>query len=173
MRHLSLILGTFTLAVAYWFRDSLTTYLPASGVDFSMTRNDVRKALRLVASNNGFDPNWFDAIAKIESRWQLDAVNNTGGDARLGGAYGPMQMTARTAQRLGFNAQDFLTDPILAGEAAAKYLRGIDTFENVCSYWNAGVVDFNKLGPNHVTRTNYYPKAVDALLWVLENPPGV
>src|ERR1700690_1721760 len=93
--------GIGIAALVYWKRNDVIAELPATGdipIPFtgSMTRNDVRIALRSQAEAYGFNANWFDAIAKTESNWKLDASNNSGPDSKYGGAWGPMQMLSTT-----------------------------------------------------------------------------
>ena len=163
-------------AVLYMFRDYLFGYLPASGLDFTMNRNDVRIALRNQAVASGYDPDWFDAIALHESNWNMGALNRSGYDGSLyGGAYGPMQMTAKTAQALGFDPTRFLTDPAYAAQAAAKNFDDVKPadFHEACSYWNAGTKNYNSLPATNSFVTDYWPKVQTALEFVQSNPPEV
>lgn len=167
-------LGVILLGGLLWFRHFVFQALPATA-DLSnpLTRKDVRIALRLEAINGGYNPDWFDAIAYVESNWKLDALNQTGTDAYWGGSYGPMQMTAVTANRLGYDPIEFLTDARKAGEAAVANFNAVrpKTFADAVSYWNAGVPLFVNLPEDNTARTEYYPRAIAALDWVSENPP--
>lgn len=175
MRRAILTVGIAIIIGAVWFREKLIGYLPAKGLDFSMNRNDVRVALRVAAVRGGYDPDWFDAIACVESDWNLGATNLEGADGKRGGAWGPMQMTSATAVALGYDPMLFIVDVDYAGEAAAKNFDDVNpqTFEDACSYWNAGVPKFADLSPNHVTRTTYVPRALKALAMVRLNPPTI
>jgi soluble lytic murein transglycosylase-like protein len=173
-----LVLIAIGLALV-WKRDTITTTLPASnGFDFTVTRNDVRKTIRQGATNGGYDPDWFDAIAKGESNWKLDIVNNAGPDARYGGAYGCMQMTATTAKALGYDPQTFLSDAAIMAQAAVDNLNSIHpaTFEDACVYWNGGVATgYASIGAlDEVKQAKlelYVANAQRNLDWVKENPP--
>jgi hypothetical protein len=178
MKHSNKILAIGTLgigAIAYLARNRIIDALPATGYlpGEGMNRNDVRLALRAKAIEYGYPAEWFDAIAKVETLWRLDQVNNTGGDALYGGSYGPMQMTYKTAQSLGYHAPDFLTNPGLAGDAAGEYLQSgqILSFPDAIAWWNGGKKTFAALDQSKSTYKDYWPKAQKALEYVTNNPP--
>ena len=181
-RRLALTLGVATVLAVYYFREYFLGYLPATGgfappafPTNTMNRNWVRVMLRAEAIKGGYDPDWFDAIAYAESEWRLDATNLSGPDGARGGAYGPMQMTSATAIALGYDPLMFVVDANYAGEAACRNFDDVkpNTFEDACSYWNAGVSKFANLPANHVTRLDYVPKAIKALALVRANPPTI
>jgi hypothetical protein len=172
------------LVAAYLLgRDYILGILPASLSSLAgPTRNDVRRAVRAQAIAFGLPPDYLDAIAYVESTWRLDAVNDAGGvstdgdprDAARGGAYGPLGMTQTTARALGYEGpmSAFTEDLYTAAYWGALNLsQGTPgTFADACAYQNAGVTRFDKLGPGHPTRTDYWPKAVAALERVISNP---
>ncbi len=160
-----ILYGAIAAGLAYWQRDRI---MPTSA-----SKTSVRLTLRAEARAGGFPPDWFDAIAKVESGWVARKVNNTGGDGLYGGSYGPMQMTAVTARRLGYDPVSFLTDVRKAGQAAVKYLTESSptTFMDAVAYWNGGVKKFQDLYYGGLTVTDYWPKALDALEYVQANPP--
>jgi hypothetical protein len=130
----------------------------------------VRKALREAARRHGISPDLLDALGKVESNWLLDATNKTGGDLARGGAYGPTQITERTARQNGY------TEPMLLlcedAEVAAELTCVImasrpggtpQNAEDAGAWWNAGKTSVTKLVPDHVTRTTYIPRLRAAL----------
>lgn len=168
-----LLLAVIVLAtaagLAFVNKNAVTNALPAGG---GLSKNDVRLALRLEATNGNYNPDWFDAIAYVESDWQLDAYN--GSDPS--GAYGPMQMLGSTAARLGYADPTLLQkDPHIAGQAAVAYFLAANptpnTLQDVAAYWNAGVSTFANLDPLSTTATDYWPKLQNAYSYVLSNPP--
>lgn len=98
----------------------------------------------------GFPPSWGMAIAKHESTFTPTKVNDTGGDATLGNAWGLCQMTYDTAKSLGYKgvAQGLL-DPLCNCALAAKLFSvnaqklekaGIEAdFRNLAAAYNCGV----------------------------------
>lgn len=87
-------------------------------------------------------------IAK-ESNWNPSAINDTGGDAKRGGAYGLSQMTLRTAQGLGYKGDgQGLLDPETNVRLAARLhkanarllsARGdLSQLEDVIARYNSG-----------------------------------
>lgn len=84
-------------------------------------RVTVRGALRDAAIVHNLDPAWLDALGWVESRWNLAAVNQAGADGARGGAWGPTQITARTARAWGYGGpmEDLTSDPTLAADLTA------------------------------------------------------
>jgi soluble lytic murein transglycosylase-like protein len=77
--------------------------------------------VRRVAKEVGISEALLAATIARESNWNPRAVNDTGGDARRGGAYGLAQMTLRTAQGLGYQGDgQGLLDPELNVRLAAR-----------------------------------------------------
>lgn len=116
------------------------------------------------AQRAGVDPAIFLGIIEIESGWQEDAVNNTGGDAARGGAYGLTQMTLTTARAFvpditPHELLDARTNLRVAGmllEANAKRSRD---WRDVAAMWNSGRT-FD--GAPSSTRDVYVPKVLEA-----------
>jgi soluble lytic murein transglycosylase-like protein len=59
-------------------------------------------AINGAAGASGIDAALVAAICSVESGFNPNAVNNTGGDALRGGAWGLMQVTLKTAQGYGY-----------------------------------------------------------------------
>jgi hypothetical protein len=165
---------------AFFKRDRLVEQLPAKGNIIeaiisgdAMTRGDVRSIIRSHAKAAGFDPDWFDAIAKHESHWRLDAVNNAGPDAKYGGSYGPMQMLKTNIERLGFTIEDVTTDANKAAQAAVKLMQegNPKSFEDAVAWWNAGKKDQDLVSP-FSSEQIYLAEAIQDLDWVKFNPPA-
>jgi soluble lytic murein transglycosylase-like protein len=77
--------------------------------------------VRRIAQEVGVSEALLAATVKRESNWNPGAVNDTGGDARRGGAYGLAQMTLRTAQGLGYKGEGpGLLDPEVNVRLAAR-----------------------------------------------------
>ena len=132
----------------------------------------VRKALREAARRHGLGEieNIIDAMGYVETRWKLGLTNNTGGDAARGGAWGPTQITARTAKEHGYlgDVKLFNTDATLAAEWTCKILMGRPggvphTVEDVGAWWNAGRSSASRLKPDHITMKDYIPKLREAV----------
>lgn len=137
----------------------------------------VRAALRRAAAKWGIDPDILDAIGYVESRWKLGAKVTTGTDGARGGAWGPTQITEKTAKAAGFtgNVADFTRDPDLAAEWTARIMLtrpggAPTTIEDASAYWNAGKTSAASLGPTHVTRVKYIPAAEKAIALVQTSP---
>lgn len=75
------------------------------------------------ASTYSLDAALIAAIIAVESNFVATAVNNTGGDAALGGSYGLMQVSLSTAQGYGFSGTGAdLLDPDTNLEYGCQYL---------------------------------------------------
>jgi hypothetical protein len=149
----------------------------------------VRAALRAAAARYGLRPDYLDAIARVENLWRLAGTNMAGTDGARGGAWGPTQITERTARALGYAGpmSAFNSDPELAAEWTARILldahkrRPLATLADYVGAWNAGRDDADKnndgqleeLPATHSTRAHYLPRAVAALALVKANPVGV
>lgn len=148
-------------------------------------RRRVRVALRDAAERAGLEADFLDAIGMVESRWRLAAVNQSGPDGARGGAWGPTQITERTARGHGYTGpmEAFTRDPELAALWTARILRAsanrrpLLTLADYVAAWNAGKDDADRnddgqleeLREDHPTRVDYLPKAVVALTYVREN----
>jgi soluble lytic murein transglycosylase-like protein len=135
-------------------------------------RARVRKALRDAARRLGVDPDLPDAIGYVESRWR-PATNLSGPDGARGGAWGPTQITERTARDHGFGGDmaELNASPELAAEWTSRILAARPggpprTIQDAAAWWNAGRPSASQLGAAHVTRTDYIPKAEAALALV-------
>jgi soluble lytic murein transglycosylase-like protein len=121
--------------------------------------------VQATALTYGLNALWVQAIIMTEqvdpSNWDANAVNQTGGDAARGGAYGLMQITLQTAKGWGFAGEPSqLLDPQTNLTVGCK---GIavgphDSFDDVCAVWNDGI-PFAQLDPNGLTATSYVPRA--------------
>lgn len=139
----------------------------------------IRGALRAAAKrfNLGRIADIIVGIGYVETRWKSGLVNNTGGDAARGGAFGPTQITEKTARQHGFMGEMQLINmsPNVAAEWTCKILMGRpggapQTAEDAGAWWNAGRSSADKLGPDHVTKKDYIPKLIAAVKLVQENP---
>lgn len=138
-------------------------------------RERVREALRaagdrFLAAYDPRWPTWLDALGWVESRWRLDAVNRSGADGARGGAWGPTQITERTARGVGFagDISQLTVDPGLAAEWTARIMLSRPggpppTAEDAAAWWNAGRASFDALPADHVTRTEYAPRLLAAI----------
>ena len=91
----------------------------------------------------GVPSSWGLAFARVESSLRPNAVNNTGGDATRGGAWGLFQMTLKTAQECGFKGEgEDLLDAEVNAEIAARFLARLmipyRTLRDVASAYNSG-----------------------------------
>jgi soluble lytic murein transglycosylase-like protein len=146
-------------------------------VKLTEERRKVRLALRAAARRHGIDPDIMDALGRVESGWNLRAVNLSGPDGARGGAWGPTQITARTAAAHGYSGpmSAFTTDPDLAAEWSARIMAARPggpprTVEDAAAWWNAGRASFASLPAGHITREDYAPKARAALAQVKASP---
>ncbi len=144
-------------------------------------RKAVRDALIAVGGDSS-DParvegavpgKWLAAIGFVESRFRIDAVGDQGRSV------GPTQIQKRTLANNGYQGDpmDLTRDPWVAARWTAIVSMGgarnaegkvLDqtpmVFEDLVSWWNAGVARFADLPADHETRTDYYPKARAALV---------
>ena len=130
-------------------------------------RERIKAAMRGAAERYGIDPNIPDALAAVESGYDMGATNQSGPDGARGGAWGPTQLTERTARAYGYaGPMDALTtDPELAAEWTARILAARPggpppDIGAAAAWWNAGKRDLS-LAPDS-TRTVYYPRALAA-----------
>jgi hypothetical protein len=158
-------------------------------VSLTEEQRKVRAALRAAAARYGLRPDYLDAIARVENLWRLSGTNLAGADGARGGAWGPTQITERTARALGYTGpmSAFNSDANLAAEWTARILvdahrrKPLDTLADYAAAWNAGRdnADANndgqleELPATHSTRAHYLPRAVAALALVKANPVGV
>jgi soluble lytic murein transglycosylase-like protein len=130
-------------------------------------RNSLRETFREAFRLRGLNPDWIDAITYVESHWNHKAINKTGGDAVRGGSYGASQMSWKTLVSIGYKGtiEEFLANPETQAYWSGVYMSqgNPQTFEDAITWWNAGKRSFASLPANHMTRTNYYPKAKKAL----------
>lgn len=146
-------------------------------VDKLTEKGRVRRALREAGAMFDVDPDILDAIGYVESRWTMGARNLTGTDGARGGAWGPTQITERTARAHGYTGDvaAFTRDAALAAEWTARIMRNRPggppvTIQDAAAWWNAGRTYAAQLGPSHVTVTTYIPRAVAALDMVQTEP---
>lgn len=142
------------------------------------SRKKVREALRRESIAGGLNPDWLDAISMHEGPyWKLNAINLTAGDAARGGAYGPTQITTKTARAYGYSGdmEAFRKDANLAAKWSVIILKAGNpkSFADAAAWWNAGKRRFSDLAPNHVTRTKYWPAVEKTLAYVQSNPPEI
>jgi soluble lytic murein transglycosylase-like protein len=145
-----------------------------------------REALRAAAARHSLSPDYVDAIGKVETGWASNLVNQTGPDAKRGGAWGLTQITERTARAHGYTGpmEALVADVELAAEwtgrilAEANEAKRMETLADYCAAWNAGRYDADKdndgdldeLPAGHSTREHYLPRAIQALAFVRANP---
>lgn len=151
------------------------------------TRVQVRQALRRHAAAAGLDPEIVDAIGRVEGPyWNPTATNLVGPDGARGGAYGPTQITERTARGHGFTGDmREMFNPETAARWTAIILgasnarRPLTTPADYAAAWNAGRDDADRnndgqleeLPEGHPTRVRYLPALLAALAYVQANPP--
>lgn len=149
----------------------------------------VRAALRAAAARAGLSADFVDAIARVENRWRLSGTNLAGADGARGGAWGPTQITERTARALGYTGpmSAFNSDASLAAEWTVRILldahrrKPLRTLADYAAAWNAGKDDgdrndndeLDELPVTHSTRTHYLPAAKAALKEARSTPLGV
>lgn len=129
----------------------------------------VRRALREAGVMCNVDPDIMEAIGYVESKWRLDAVNTSGPDGARGGAFGPTQITDRTARACGYKGpiMALTRDPLLAAKWTAKILRARpggppESLGDAAAWWNAGRVSMDKVPAGNTARTKYFPRLVAA-----------
>lgn len=167
---------TWVLAIALVLL-VLTPGAAAVVIAITTEQRRVRAALRSAAAARGVSPDVVDALAYVESRWRMGATNLTGPDGARGGAWGPTQITEKTARAHGYTGDmaALTQNAALAGEWTARILAARPggapaSVEDAAAWWNAGRTSFASLGPDHITRRDYVPKAQQALSIVRGNP---
>ncbi len=149
----------------------------AKVLDVLDEKQRVRQALREAAVMMDLDADILEAIGVVESGLRLGAINRAGRDGEHGGAFGPTQITERTARRNGYTGDmlAFTTDEKLAALWTAKLLRPgaqnaeghvldheLWTPEEYGAWWNGGA-----LSPSAVPATSsaigYMKKLADAV----------
>lgn len=127
----------------------------------------LRERLRQAAERLGIPAEWLFGMARIESNWNPDAVNNAGPDGARGGAWGLLQITLKTARSYGFAGEpEGLLDPATHIELAEVYISsrpgGVPrSLADLAAWWNAGRTSFNAL-PATSTARAYAAKLADA-----------
>lgn len=116
----------------------------------------VRAELRRASAEHGLDPSWLDAIAWVESRWQLSAYN----PSDPGGAWGPCQMLGVNIRKLGHEPAEVLRDAVLAADLAAQFMAsaGAQDLTAAATWWNHG----SFYGAPTSTTTQYVPAVIAA-----------
>jgi hypothetical protein len=152
-------------------------------------RRAVRQALRKWAEMMNLDPDFIDAIGKVEGpNWNLGARSTDPRDEARGGSFGPTQISEKTARAHGYTGpmEALQRDPEVAAEWTARIMRagvdanpaGMNTLADYVAWWNAGKVnadrndddDLEEMRPGHPTRETYLPAAHAALDYVRSNP---
>jgi soluble lytic murein transglycosylase-like protein len=128
----------------------------------------IRRAARAAAQSYGVDPDLVEAVGWVESRWRLDAVNDTGADAARGGSWGPFQLSEKTARSYGYAGAmtAFTEDANLAASWCALILSKRPggppaTVEEAAAWWNAGRSTATNLP--ELTADTYIPQMRRAL----------
>ena len=127
--------------------------------------------VRKIAREEGISEALLAATVKRESNWDPNAINNTGGDAARGGAYGLAQVTLKTARALGYQGDpQGLLDPETNLRLAARLHKsnsqllssngGLSQIEDVISRYNSGKAFAN--APTY-TKDVYVPGVKRAL----------
>jgi hypothetical protein len=141
--------------------------LAAGAVALFPDRERVREALRTAFEARGLPGEWGEALGWVESRWRLGATNMSGPDGARGGAWGPTQITEKTARAYGYSGDmaAFTADPDLAAQWSATIMAAGHpaTLSDAGAWWNAGRASFDALPPDHVTRVTYVPRLLAAL----------
>lgn len=139
---LAAIAGAFVWVAAWGGPGTAPLALGGSIVALLPERARVRVALRSAAVRYGLNPDWLDVLGWHESRWRLAAVNNAGGDGARGGAWGPTQITEKTARGFGYEGpmSDLTFDPDLAADLTARMIaeRAPASLADLAAFWNAG-----------------------------------
>jgi hypothetical protein len=156
--------------------------LPAGGavVVYFKNRAEEEKAIRLAmraaAKARSIDPAIMEALPKVESGYRMGAKVTTGTDGARGGAWGPTQITEKTARAHGYTGPmvDLTTSPELAAEWTARILAARPggapkTIADAGAWWNAGKTSATALPAGHITARDYIPKATAALDYVRRN----
>lgn len=116
---------------------------------------------------------WGEALGRVESSLSLGATNHTGPDGKRGGAWGPTQITEKTARAYGYTGpmERLTTDLNFAASFSAQLAAAGSpgTIEDLGAWWNAGRRSFDSLPENHRTRLEYVPRLVDALTDSIED----
>lgn len=145
----------------------IVALLLVTGGVYVISREQVAAALRRAFEDYDLPASWGEALGEVESRLSLGAVNRAGADGKRGGAWGPTQITERTARAYGYTGpmEAFTTDLALAAEWTARIAKegGPRSIEDLGAWWNAGRSSFDRLPADHVTRTVYVPRLVAAL----------
>lgn len=131
------------------------------------TRRKVADALWRAFEGAGLPGAWGEAIGRVESGLSMAARNLSGTDGARGGAWGPTQITEKTARAYGYTGpMDALNrDLDLAASLSAKIAAAGRpmTIQDLGAWWNAGKRTFDALPADHVTRTSYVPRLLAAL----------
>lgn len=153
------------------------------------SQKKVRRELRSAALRHGIPPDILDTLGYVESPaghpWKLGTRSTHPADEALGGAWGPTQITEKTARLNGYDgSMDTLAnDAWLSAEWTARLLKvGAKNAEgkvlrqtpknmkDAATWWNAGRQSYSDLAPTHVTRRVYVPRALAVLDLVKRNP---
>jgi soluble lytic murein transglycosylase-like protein len=173
-----LLVGLGLVGLAYAAKDKVGELV----IPFDSSKRAVRQALRRWAGIFGLEPDWVDAIAKVESEYVLDSFNGSGNDALRGGAHGPTQITEKTARAHGYTGDmiEFRRDPELAAQWTCLIIAASTPrdFSEIVAVWNAGRYDSDKNDNDWLdageapasTVETYWPRAQRALTYVKENP---
>jgi hypothetical protein len=139
----------------------------AGGVVVAIDRKRVAQALRDAFEAAGMPGAWGEALGRVESSLSLTATNLSGPDGARGGAWGPTQITERTARAYGYQGpmERLTTDLDFAASFSAQIASAGSpgTVEDLGAWWNAGRRSFDSLPDDHVTRLRYVPRLVNAL----------
>lgn len=108
-----------------------------------MDKQRIQSHIYTAFKANSLLPTWGLAIAEVESSFNPDATNLTGGDGRRGGSYGLFQLSCRTAQGLGYKGspEGLLEIPVNISYAVKLIKQLIKTnpsLEEVASRYNSG-----------------------------------
>lgn len=139
---------------------ALVALLGGGAVIYS--RSKIAALLRDAFRRYGLPPAWGEALGRVESGLRAGAVNLSGPDGARGGAWGPTQITEKTARAHGYTGPiaDLTTDPALAAEWTARIAAAgrPATLDDLGAWWNAGRRTAAQLPPGHVTLTTYLPR---------------
>lgn len=153
-----------------WIAVGIVALLALGGGTAAVIVVDKRRMAELLRGafqRHGLPAAWGEALGRVESNLTLTAKVLTGTDGARGGAWGPTQITEKTARAHGYTGriQALTEDAELAAEWTARIAAAgrPSTLEDLGAWWNAGRLTFSSLPAGHVTREKYVPRLREAL----------
>ena len=137
------------------------------GTAVILDRRQIANALRRAFEAQGLPGAWGEAVGIVESGLRMNARNLTGPDGARGGAWGPTQITERTARGYGYTGpmEALTTDLGLAADLSAEIAAAgrPQSIEDLGAWWNAGHAHASDRSLPASTRDVYIPRLVAAL----------